>query len=357
MREDPASGRIGGGTSRSRGNPAFARRRTRAVPLARLMLYYLVVAAVMGALAWFIPLVQNAFLAPIDVPAISQGDALIRGTQLAPTGTAPGLSFERTLERVLTTFLVVTGALVLALPVAWVYMHTKRLRYDASLVQSVIILPVVVAGILMVVKASLALAFALTGIVSAVRFRNTLKDPKDLIYIFLAIGLGIASGVQALDISFVLSLAFNLTVLGLWTFNVGSIYSREAGPRGILSMGDQRLLVAQTPQARSSLRARLKESAGEMDVDGALLVHTGDPEPARHAVELSLSMTAKEWKLVDTVPGQHGLATLQFLLELKKKATVVDLLGELDERWPSQVVAAEFVPFQAGVAKAEQESG
>ncbi|MGH7607188.1 MAG: DUF4956 domain-containing protein, partial [Gemmatimonadales bacterium] len=115
------------------------------------------------------------------------------------------------------------GALALVTPVAWVYMRTKpTARYDASLVHTLIILPVVIAGIVLIVHDSLALAFSLAGIVAAVRFRNTLRDTKDAVYIFLAIGLGLSAGVQAFAIAFIVSLVYVALVLGLWRFDVGA---------------------------------------------------------------------------------------------------------------------------------------
>ena len=319
-------------------------RRTRRVPFVRLFGYYLLLVGIIAVLAWFLPIARHAYLSPIDVPVTSK-TALFGGEAPAAASLPAEPDLQHTLIRTATTLFVVLGALSLVLPCAWVYMFTKRLRYDASLVQSVIILPVVVSGILMIVKNSLALAFSLAGIVAAVRFRNTLKDPKDAVYIFLALGIGLASGVQAVDIALVLSLAFNVIVLVLWKFNVGALYSRGYGPRGILSIGDRRLLVAQTPQARRGVRERLVEEAEGMKTDGILLVHAADPEAARHAVEVSLSQAAKDWKLADTVPGPAGLHTLEFLMRMKKKSTVVELLGELDDRWSSQVSAAEFLPF------------
>ena len=112
--------------------------------------------------------------------------------------------------------------------------YSTQARNDPALVRAVVILPIVVAGITMVVKYSIALAFALTGIVAAVRFRNTLKDPRDAVYIFLAIGIGLASGVQELDVALVTSMMFNLVMLTLWRYNIGSVYGgaygRTTGP-------------------------------------------------------------------------------------------------------------------------------
>src|SRR2546430_8006441 len=70
----------------------------------------------------------------------------------------------------------------------------QRQGYDPSVVQTVILLPVAVAGIVAVVQNSLVLAFSLAGLAAAVRFRNTLKDSKDAVYIFVAMGVGLAGG-------------------------------------------------------------------------------------------------------------------------------------------------------------------
>jgi hypothetical protein len=339
--------------------PGTSRRRVRPAPIGRLLLYYAAVVAALVLLAWAFPLVRHAYLSPIDAPIVDKKSVLaIAGVSTgaaAPTA-APNDELYPALVRTATTLLVVVGALVLALPVAWVYMFTKRLRYDVSLVQSIIILPVVVTGILMIVKNSVALAFGLAGIVAAVRFRNTLKDPKDAVYIFLVLGIGIASGVQALDIAIVLSLAFNLIVVALWKYNVGAIYSHEYGPRGILNVGDRRLMLAQVPAARNRLQQRMAAESDGMKTHGILLVHTADAEAARHAVEASLAAVAKDWRLAAVEPGEDGTETLEFLVQLKKKSSVVELLGELDDRWAAQVSAAEFLPFNAKKYLKEQEA-
>ena len=74
---------------------------------------------------------------------------------------------------------MLTAAFAVALPVAWIYTSTRAKRgYQQSVVQLLIILPVVVAGILVMVKYSITLAFSLGGIAAAVRFRNSLDDQQ-----------------------------------------------------------------------------------------------------------------------------------------------------------------------------------
>ena len=116
--------------------------------------------------------------------------------------------------------------MALALPVAWVYLITRRKKgFTQSVVHTLIVLPVAVAGIMVLVQNNLALAFSLAGI-AALRFRNTLEDTKDAVYLFVGTGIGIAAAVDELDVGLALSLIFNLAVLVLWWTDLGRTPSR-----------------------------------------------------------------------------------------------------------------------------------
>ena len=114
------------------------------------------------------------------------------------------------------------GALILAVPVSWVYFITSRARrIDQSFLQTILVLPVVVTGIAMIVLNSLALAFSLAGVVAAVRFRFTLRQPSDAMYIFVAIAIGLGSGIGALGVATVISFAFVMATLLIWKLEYG----------------------------------------------------------------------------------------------------------------------------------------
>ncbi|CAN5312220.1 hypothetical protein BH20GEM2_BH20GEM2_13010 [soil metagenome] len=337
-------------------------RSIRQLPLLKLLAYYLVLIGGLWLLVAYVPVVGDAVIAPVGLPVTSEASALLGGAPAAPVPVTVEPGIAGNFGRGLKTLIVTLAALALVLPVGWVYMFTKRLEFDPSLVQSVIILPIVVAGILLVVKNSLALAFSLAGIVAAVRFRNTLKDPRDAVYIFLAIGIGLACGVQAVDVAVVMSLAFNVVVLMMWKWNVGSLYSAPAGPVGVLwatgapkvkkakkqflCVGDPALVVGRTPKDRKKVRKGLEAHVGDMETNGILVVHTAQPEEARAGVEEVLAGDTKDWKLATVEPGDSGVATLQYLLRFKKKSSPVDVLNALDERWSAHVVAAEYIPFK-----------
>ena len=116
----------------------------------------------------------------------------------------------------------ILGALVTAVPVSWVYMSTRTAEeYDQSLISSIIILPIVVTSIVIVVQNSLALAFALGGIAGAVRFKKSLKSSGDALYILLSVGIGLASGIGAVELALVMSIGFNFCFVGLWISEYG----------------------------------------------------------------------------------------------------------------------------------------
>ena len=114
------------------------------------------------------------------------------------------------------------GAAILIVPVSWAYFITSRAKQvDQSFVQTIIILPIVVTGISMIVMKSIALAFSLAGIVAAVRFRFTLKQPAHAMYIFCAISIGLGSGIGALGIAAVISMAFVYATIAIWKLEYG----------------------------------------------------------------------------------------------------------------------------------------
>jgi hypothetical protein len=73
----------------------------------------------------------------------------------------------------LAALVAMGGSLLLMLPVAWAYVATRMKRQvDASVVTTIILLPIAVAAILVIVQDSLAVAFSLAGIAGLVRFRK-----------------------------------------------------------------------------------------------------------------------------------------------------------------------------------------
>jgi hypothetical protein len=116
----------------------------------------------------------------------------------------------------------VIGALLTSLPVSWVYMGIRNdEEYDQSLINTILVLPMVVTGIVIIVQNSLALAFSLAGIAGAVRFRNSLKSSGDALFILLAVAIGLSAGIGAVELAALLTVAFNYTFIALWISEYG----------------------------------------------------------------------------------------------------------------------------------------
>ncbi len=290
--------------------------------LVRLALYYALLVAGTLVLEREVPAVRDAV--SIEVPAGVTGRQLRKALEAGAEGGEEGGAQAEGSRPAVTTALAMAGSLALVVPVAWVYMLTKRRQgYDPSVVQTVILLPLAIAGIVAVVRNSLALAFSLAGLAAAVRFRNTLKDTKDAVYIFLAIAVGLAAGVQALALGFVVSLVFNVAVLALWMLNVGDLYA---------------------DQDRPSFTREFRVPDPERQ-DGVLVVQAD--RAAQERVEETLHEHAKSWKLVARVaaPGDGGRIQLTYLVRLKKKTASAALVAAVSQRAAPRVATAEFQPF------------
>lgn len=95
-------------------------------------------------------------------------------------------------------------AFVLGQVLAWVYYGTHSgLSYSRSFVQSLILITVVVAMVMAVVGNSLVMAFGLMGALAIIRFRNIIKDTRDIAFIFCALVIGMAAGSQRYAIAIV----------------------------------------------------------------------------------------------------------------------------------------------------------
>lgn len=89
-------------------------------------------------------------------------------------------------------------AFILGHLIAWTYILTHSgLSYSRSFVQSLVVLPIILAVMIMVMASNVVIAFGLLGAVAIIRFRNVLKDTRDTAFLLLALVIGLAVGTQA----------------------------------------------------------------------------------------------------------------------------------------------------------------
>ncbi|MEN9581418.1 MAG: hypothetical protein RJA70_4427 [Pseudomonadota bacterium] len=88
-------------------------------------------------------------------------------------------------------------SLALSLVVGWVYRYTHRgVSYSQSYVHTLVIMGTVVSLIMLIIGSNIARAFALVGALSIIRFRNAMKETRDVGFIFLVMAVGMAVGTR-----------------------------------------------------------------------------------------------------------------------------------------------------------------
>ena len=125
----------------------------------------------------------------------------------------------------LGTALKVMGcALGLALAIMLVYMFThRRTGFRPAMLFTIMLLGPIVSIIVICIGSNIARAISIGGGLALIRFRNTVEDPRDIVYFYLSIAAGIACGVGfigfgALAIGMILLLIVILSLIGLDRF-------------------------------------------------------------------------------------------------------------------------------------------
>ena len=94
------------------------------------------------------------------------------------------------------------------------YSSTLSNRIEFS--KNFVILGVTTCIVIMIVKSSLALSLGLVGALSIVRFRAAIKEPEELVYLFLIIAIGLGCGANQLIITAV-GISFSLIIIMIYS--------------------------------------------------------------------------------------------------------------------------------------------
>lgn len=103
----------------------------------------------------------------------------------------------------------------------------KGYSYSASFVNTLIIITMVTAVVIMVIGNNLARAFGLVGAMSIIRFRTVLKDTRDIAFVFFSLAAGMAAGAGNYLIGLIGGTLISLIILVLFWGNYGSIHQKE----------------------------------------------------------------------------------------------------------------------------------
>ena len=103
-------------------------------------------------------------------------------------------------------------ALVLGVLIAFTYEKTSRaVNRPDHFLQAIVLISIVAATIIQAIGDSVARGLGMLGALSIIRFRTTVRDPRNIVFIFSSIAAGIACGVFGFMIAFVGTVGFCIT--------------------------------------------------------------------------------------------------------------------------------------------------
>lgn len=122
---------------------------------------------------------------------------------------------------ILDELFVVVLSFVLGLVIGAVYkfLH-KDGDYSQSFIVTLVMLCTLIAIVIMIIGSNVARAFSLGGALSIIRFREALRDPKDIAFVFFATATGLAVGAGAYTYAAAGVLLLSLFLILLIRFNV-----------------------------------------------------------------------------------------------------------------------------------------
>lgn len=115
---------------------------------------------------------------------------------------------------VLDIVIVMTLSFVLSAFIGWIYKITHRgTSYTQSFVFTLVMNGMVVALVMMIVGSNIARAFSLVGALSIIRFRNAVKETRDVGFIFFTMAVGMAIGTKFYLLAVVAAVVISLMVV------------------------------------------------------------------------------------------------------------------------------------------------
>jgi uncharacterized membrane protein YhiD involved in acid resistance len=122
----------------------------------------------------------------------------------------------------LTILFTIMSAFLMSVLIAFTYEKTSRqVARPDNYIQALILIAIVAATVMQAIGDSLARGLGMLGALSIIRFRTTLRNPRNIVFMFSSLVAGIACGVGGYVIAFVgtLGLCISAFMLRLTPFS------------------------------------------------------------------------------------------------------------------------------------------
>jgi uncharacterized membrane protein YhiD involved in acid resistance len=129
--------------------------------------------------------------------------------------TMPAISLWQLLFSLCTS-----AALCTLLAKVYIFTHSGH-SYSRSYVHTQVFVGITIAVIMLIIGSNIARAFALVGALSIIRFRNPVKDSRDVAFIFTSMAIGMAAGTGFYLYALIFTMFFSFLALAFHRYRFG----------------------------------------------------------------------------------------------------------------------------------------
>ncbi len=157
----------------------------------------------------------------------------------------------------------------------------QGLSYSRGLVQSMVLGSLVSCLLMIAIGDNIARGIGIVGSLAIIRFRTNLRDPRDLVFLFASLGVGVASGVQSYVTAVIGALMFCLVVFVLYISPFGTRRKHDGLVRFQIPSGPQfagQVTSIMQNYTKNFVLVAMRSVAQGQVVDYAYQVKLADPE-------------------------------------------------------------------------------
>ena len=196
-------------------------------------------------------------------------------------------------------------AFVLSSIIGWTYERTfLGLSYSRNYVQALVLSSVVAATVMQAIGDNVGRGLGMLGALSIVRFRTSFKDPRDIMFIFAALGAGIGCGVYAWGAAVGGTLAFCIVAFLLSRTGLGTKHFFD---------GMLRFAMPNTSEPRMAVENIMRKNLKTYILITMREVNGGERIDVAYQIKLKASKPAAD--ILAELAKVEGLSDIQFMMQ------------------------------------------
>lgn len=217
---------------------------------------------------------------------------------LSPSGVPSNLPWQFVLLSVVLAFL-------LSQVIAVTYERTYQgLSYSRALFQALALASIIATILMYTIGNNLARGLGIAGIFAVIRFRTNLRDPRDIVFIFASLSVGVACGIRA----------YSLALIGTGAFCAAAFYLRYV-PLGSRKQFDGllRFHLPTGSESAADVTQVLQDACRYFTL--VTLREVGQGEQVEYAYQVKLGELEYREALVGVLKGIPGVADVSLLMQ------------------------------------------